>query len=88
MRASHESAFGDWLKLELQGQKEDLSEYFVGLKEELPRLVETWIRLTPYRGYVPTAVRAADRALFQADLSVLLEVIRAGLGVSSPDPID
>ena len=88
MRASHESAFADWLKLELPGQKEDLTEYFASLKEDLPRLIETWIRLTPYRGYVPTAVRTADRALFQADLSILLEVIRAGLGVSNPGPID
>ncbi len=88
MRESHQSVFAEWLQLELPDQKEDLSDYFAGLGEELPRLVETWVRLTPYRGYAPTVVRAADRQLFQSDLAILIEIIRVGLGVSGPDPGD
>lgn len=88
MRESHESVFGDWLMLELPEQKQDLSAYLRGLGEDLCRLIEVWIKLAPYRGYAPTAVRAADRALFQADMEILLDVIRAGLGVSIHDPDD
>ena len=86
MRQSHESLFAEWLGKDLAGQKADLDEYFHSLGDEPNRLIEVWLRLAPYRGYVPTAVRAADRALFNADLEVLLETIRAGLGVSRPDP--
>ena len=86
MRESHEAQFAEWLAQELRSQKSDLEEYLRSLGEGLGRLVEVWMRLAPYRGYVPTAVRAADRALFQADLETLLEVLRSGLGVSHPDP--
>jgi len=86
MRESHERAFVEWLTMELPEQKQDLSGYLRGLGEDLCRLVEVWLKLAPYKGYAPTAVRAADRALFQADLETLLEVIRVGLGVSDPDP--
>jgi hypothetical protein len=85
MRQSHESVFAEWLGKDLAGQKADLDEYFHSLGEDRARLVEVWLRLAPYRGYVPTAVRAADRALFNADLETLLEIFRAGLGVSHPD---
>ena len=86
MRESHEAVFAEWLGYELAQQKSDLDEYMLSLGEDRPKLVGVWIRLAPYRSYVPTAVRAADRALFNADLETLLEALRGGLGVSTPDP--
>lgn len=86
MRESHEAIFSEWLGLDLARQKSDLDEYFRSLGEPARQLVDVWLKLAPYRGYVPTAVRVADRALFHADLETLLETFRGGLGVSSPDP--
>jgi hypothetical protein len=85
MRESHEAAFAEWLSFDLLRQKSDLQEYFYSLGGELRRLVEVWLRLAPYRGYVPTAVRVTDRALFQADLETLLQLFTNGLGASIPD---
>ncbi len=86
MRESHEAVFTQWLSHDLARQKADLDEYLRSLGEDPYRLVDVWLRLAPYRGYVPTAVRVADRALFHADIETLLESFRAGLGVSNPDP--
>jgi hypothetical protein len=85
MRESHEAIFSEWIALDLASQKSDLDEYLGSLGEDPHKLVDVWLRLAPYRGYVPTAVRAADRALFHADLETLLETFRGGLGVSHPD---
>jgi hypothetical protein len=86
MRESHESIFADWLGFDLQKQKAELDEYLHSLGGDPAKLLDIWRRLAPYRSYVPTAVRAADRALFQADLETLLETFRARRGVSNPDP--
>ena len=86
MRESHETVFAEWLGYDLTQQKADLDEYMLSLGEDHRQLVDVWLRLSPYRGYVPTAVRTADRALFNSDLETLLEALRGGLGVSHPDP--
>ncbi len=86
MRESHEQIFADWLLFDLAQQKRDLQAYLESLGEDPRRLVEVWLRLAPYRGYVPTAVRATDRALFQTDLATILGIFKAGYGVSGPDP--
>lgn len=86
MRESHESTFAEWLRQGLAAQQSDLVDYLQGLPEPMPTLVEVWLRLAPYRSMVPTAVRAPERQLFLTDLEMLLDSIRAGLGVSVPDP--
>ena len=86
MRESHESIFAEWLGFDLPRQKSELGEYLHSLGGDQAKLLDVWLRLAPYRNYVPTAVRAADRVLFQADLEILLETFRARLGVSNLDP--
>ena len=85
MRESHETVFREWINSDLTTQQDHLSEYLRSLGGDLYRLVEVWLRIAPYKGYVPTAVRAAERLLFQTDMETLLEAFRAGLGVSHPD---
>ncbi len=85
MRESHESIFAEWLGFDLQRQKADLDEYLHSLGGDQEKLLDVWRRLAPYRNYVPTAVRAADRALFQSDLETLFETFRARRGVSDLD---
>jgi len=86
MRESHEQIFAEWLLLDLAQQKRDLEGYLESLGEYPRRLVEVWLRLAPYRGYVPTAVRATDRSLFHNDIETILSIFKAGYGVSGPGP--
>ena len=85
MRESHETTFAEWLRQDLAAQKSDLLNFLRGLPEDTAATVDIWLRLAPYRSYVPTAVRAPERLLFLSDLEVLLETLRAEFGVSRPD---
>ena len=77
--ASHEAVFAEWLQLGLVAQIKDLSLYFGGLGETLPKLVETFENSEPYRAYVPAGARSDDRALFSADMTILLALMKGQL---------
>ncbi|MBM3736890.1 MAG: hypothetical protein FJW39_13990 [Acidobacteria bacterium] len=83
---SHKRAFAEWLNYDLEMQQADLDLYFASLSENRSTLVETWLRLAPYRNFVPATVRVPERQLYLTDLETLLESMRIGLGVSAPDP--
>jgi hypothetical protein len=71
-RRVHECLFADWLSKSLEEQDKDLAEYLDAVpdagerKEDLRR---DWTRL------VPQSVRKPDRVLFEADLSVVLNLM-------------
>jgi hypothetical protein len=86
LRQSHEQAFAEWLCFGLEQQKADLDLYLAGLNGERRTILETWIRLAPYRNLVPFSVREAERRLYLADLEAILELLKGEYGVVSPDP--
>jgi hypothetical protein len=86
LRRSHMSVFQEWLCFGLERQKNELEEYFSGLEGDRRGIISTWLTLEPWSNWVPGESRDVERKLFNADLGVILELIRAEHGVASRDP--
>jgi hypothetical protein len=86
LRRSHIGVFQEWLCFGLEKQKEEVEEYFSGLEGEKREIVSNWLSLEPWNNWVPGESRDVERKLFNADLAVVLELIRVEYGVSSRDP--
>lgn len=86
LRHSHEQAFAEWLCFTLELQKADLDLYLSGLNGNRRTILDTWIRLVPYRNLIPSAAREVERQLYLADLETILELLKNEYGVASPDP--
>jgi hypothetical protein len=86
LRQSHEEAFAEWLCFPLERQRADLGLYLEGLGDNPRTLLDTWIRLTPYRNLVPAGAREVERKLYLVDLETILELLRNEYGVACPDP--
>ena len=85
LRRSHDETFRTWLGFNLQQQKADLDVYLTGLVEERSAVIDTWLRLNPYRNLMPVTARAADQELFLGDFRAVLEILRNEYGVAVPD---
>jgi len=83
---SHMNAFTQWVCLTLEQQKADLDLYLSSVPGNRRAILETWIRLQPYRNLVPAAARQVERELYMADLETILELLKNEYGVASPDP--
>lgn len=86
LRRSHITVFHEWLCFGLERQKEELEEYFSGLEGDKREIISNWLTLEPWNTWVPSESRDVERKLFNADLAVVLELIRVEYGVSSRDP--
>ncbi len=86
LRESHAATFQDWLCYTLEQQKTDLDLYLAGLDTDKRTLLDTWIRLAPYRTLVPASARDVERKLYLADLETLLELLKNEYDVAAPDP--
>ncbi len=86
LKNSHTAVFGEWLSFNIEQQKADLDLYISGLFEDKRVVVETWLRLAPYRNLLPASVRGVERRLYVADFTALLELFKAAYGVAAPDP--
>ena len=85
LRRSHEETFREWLGFGLEQQKADLDLYLTGLVDERAAVVDTWLRLNPYRNLMPLSARATEQELFLVDFKALLEILRNAYGVAVPD---
>ena len=86
LRKSHEDSFAEWLTFSLEQQRSDLDLYLSALTGPRRTVIETWLRLMPYRNLVPAAANRSERKLFLADFNALLHVLKCEFGVSGPDP--
>jgi hypothetical protein len=86
LRRSHMNLFVDWLSLALENQKDQLEEYFSGLDGDRRELISSWLAMQPWNGWAPAESRDVERKLFNADLAVILELLRTEYGVASRDP--
>ncbi len=86
LRQSHMQIFNEWLCFSLEQQKSDLEEYLSSLEGGTRTVLGTWIRLSPYRGLVPTNAREVEKQLYTTDLETVLELLRYEYDVASPDP--
>jgi hypothetical protein len=86
LRRSHMTTFVDWLSFGLEKQKDELEEYFAGLEGDRRELISSWLALQPWNNWAPAESRDVERKLFNADLAVILELLRVEYGVASRDP--
>ncbi len=86
LRASHEEAFGQWLCQNLEQQQADLDLYFSGLNGSRATVIQTWMRLAPYRHLVPSAAREMEHHLYVTDIEALLAVLANRYGITAGDP--
>ena len=86
LRRSHMSVFQEWLSFGLERQKDQLEEYFSELEGDKREIISNWLTLEPWNNWVPGESRDVERKLFNADLAVILELIRVEYGVASRDP--
>lgn len=82
---SHLRVFGEWLEYGLEGQKADLLLYISDLPADRRTVIETWLRLAPYRNLIPSTVFQAQRELYLADMQVLLEQLKREWGADAED---
>jgi hypothetical protein len=85
LRRSHSQAFAEWLLFNIEQQKADLDLYISALFEDKQTVLETWLRLTPYRNLVPNSVKSLERRLYLSDLKAILELLMNEYDVSGPD---
>jgi len=86
LKQSHSQAFAEWLKLNVEQQKADLDLYISDLSEDKRTVVDTWVKLAPYRNLIPASVRGVERRLYISDLTALMELLRNAYAVAAPDP--
>jgi hypothetical protein len=86
LRKSHEDSFAEWLNFSLEHQRADLDLYLSALTGPRRAIIDTWIRVMPYRNLVPAAARRAERKLFLSDFDALLHGLKFEYGVSDPNP--
>jgi hypothetical protein len=85
LKRSHQDVFAEWLMFDLAQQKADLDLYLAEIVVQKGSVIDSWLRLHPYRNVVPAAVRNADQELFMVDFKAVLEVLRCEYGVAVPD---
>ena len=85
LKKSHSQLFAEWLAFSVEQQKADLDLYISGLFEDKRTVVETWLKLAPYRNLIPSTVRGVERRLYITDLTALMELLRNAYGVDAPD---
>ena len=86
LKKSHTQAFAEWLRFNLEQQKADLDLYLSGLYEDKRTILETWLKLAPYRNLIPISVRGLERNLYLADLTALIDLLKNEYAVAVPDP--
>ena len=64
LKKSHGQAFTEWLSFDIEQQKADLDLYISALFEDKRTVLETWVRLSPYRNLLPSSARSMEKRLY------------------------
>ncbi|MBZ5608511.1 MAG: hypothetical protein LAP38_09650 [Acidobacteriia bacterium] len=84
LKKSHAETFAEWLTFNLEQQKADLELYISTLPDEPRQVIQTWLKLAPYRNLIPTAVRGVERKVYISDLNVVLELLKNAYAAGDP----
>ncbi len=84
LRRCHVQTFSEWLCFNLEQQKADLDLYLSALPDERRRVIDTWLRLEPFRTVVPSSATNAETQLYLADFRILLGLLKNAYGVAAP----
>lgn len=83
----HEAVFQFWVEMTLQRKMADLELYLSSLPADRSELIDTWLRLTPYKYLVPASIQGPERQKHESDLQAILGLLRNLYGVAAPDPL-
>lgn len=86
LRRTHIQTFSEWLCFNIEQQKADLDLYLSALYDDRPHVIETWLRLEPFRSLAPSSATKAETDLYLSDFRLLLELLRNEYGVAVQDP--
>ena len=87
LQRSHEESFHSWSRYSLEKKMADIQFYIAGLGSvDKVRLLDAWLRLTPYKNLVPAQIQGPERQKYISDFEAILGLLRNVYGVSSPDP--
>lgn len=86
LRESHVRAFDEWLNFDLEGEKADLDLYLANVQGDRGTILDTWIRLKPFRNLIPSNAPQVSVDLYLSNLETLLGLLMNVHGVSEPDP--
>jgi hypothetical protein len=86
LRESHGHTFSEWLAKDLAGQKADMDLYLSSFHVDKRTVIETWLRLAPYRNLTPTDVQVPERRLYLTDIETILELLKHEHDVALQDP--
>jgi hypothetical protein len=86
LKKCHAQAFSEWISFDIEQQKADLDLYLSALFEDKRTVLDTWLRLTPYRNLTPSSVRSVEKRLYLADFKAILELLKNEYDVAAPDP--
>ena len=86
LRSGHARVFSEWLSYTLEQQKADLDLYLAGMMDSKRTILDTWLRLSPYRNLIPASIQGVEKRLYLSDFETLMELLKNEYGVSSPDP--
>jgi len=75
LRESHWHEFRQWLNFDLEQQRADLELYLAEQPTTRRTLLETWLRLVPFRAAIPISASPADRDLFLGEFELLLRIL-------------
>ena len=75
LRESHWHEFRQWLNFDLEQQRADLELYLAEQPTTRRTLLETWLRLAPFRAVIPISASPADRDLFLGEFELLLRIL-------------
>lgn len=75
LRDSHVKSFREWLEFDLEQQRADLELYMTDHPGSRRTLLESWLRLAPFRASLPVSASPADRELFLGEFEALLRIL-------------
>jgi len=87
LRERHESIFNRWVSFSLESKKADLDLYIASIgRGDKIEMVDTWLRMTPYKNLVPGSFQGPERQKHISDFEALLGLLKNLYGVASPNP--
>ncbi len=87
LKQIHEDRFREWVGFSLEKKKADIELYISGLPDvDRAELIDTWLRLTPYKNLVPASIPGPECTKHISDFEAILGLMKNVYGVASPDP--
>ncbi len=86
LRISHLACCREWLNSGLEEQMTDLRRYLSEQADQPRKVIGNWRELGYWRSILPASMRGAERALYLAEVEVLLTLLQSEDGADGDRP--